>query len=133
MLLGQYPRSQGIGRVAWQHRHHRLRQNRTVVQLGRYLLHGYTCKLATGINGALVGTQPGKGWQKRRVNIDQPPGIAAHKAWRQNPHKAGQHDQNWLIRPIEPINQASQCRVKVLQSQCPARWQMKGPWHPPDC
>ena len=56
MLLAEHPRGKLIGRVARQHRHHGLCQYQTVVQLSRHLMDGHTGKLATGVNGALVGT-----------------------------------------------------------------------------
>ena len=69
MLLGQHPRGQAVGCVAFEHRHHRLRQDRTVVQLRRdpmhrgagqgvvieHLLHQVLDALAAGAAGVIPG------------------------------------------------------------------------------
>src|SRR5450830_2083175 len=53
VLLREHAGRQRLGTVTWQHRHHRLHQDGTVVQLGRHLVHGRARHLTTGINGAL--------------------------------------------------------------------------------
>ena len=53
VLLREHAGRQRLGTVTWQYRHHRLRQDGTVVQLGRHLVHGRARHLTTGINGAL--------------------------------------------------------------------------------
>ena len=60
VLLLKHARSQRLGAVAGQHRHHRLRQNLPVVQLGRDLVHCGTGLQATGINRTLVRVEPGE-------------------------------------------------------------------------
>ena len=53
VLLREHAGRQRLGTITWQHRHHRLRQDGTVVQLGRHLVHGRARHLTTRINGAL--------------------------------------------------------------------------------
>ena len=60
VLLLEHARGQRLGAVAGQHRHHRLRQNLPVVQLGRDLVHCGTGHLATRINRTLVRVETGE-------------------------------------------------------------------------
>ena len=64
MLLRLHTRGQRGGAVARQHRHHRLRKDRSMVKLGGDLMHGGAGKLAARIDGALVRAQPRKSWEQ---------------------------------------------------------------------
>ena len=97
MLLAQHPGSQSCSRIALQDRHHRLRQNASLVQLGSDFMHGCPSHDAAHVNGALVGIQARKSREQRRVNVDQTPCVVLCKAWRQNPHETSQHHQRGVI------------------------------------
>ena len=114
MLLRQHTRRQRIGCVVRQHRHDRLRQNRTVIEFGRHLVHRRTGYLAASIERALVGVQAWKSRQQRGVNIEQAALIAAHKSGRQNAHKTGQHQQQGLSGIVVTVDQFGQGGVEGL-------------------
>ena len=114
MLLREHPRRQRGCRVTRQHRHHGLRQDRTVVQFGSHQVHRGSGHLATGINRPLVGMQTGKGGQQRRVDIDQAPGIAIDETGRQDAHKAGQHHQRRLVGMVIAVNHLRQRGIESL-------------------
>ena len=95
MLLHQYPRSQAVRRVVGQHRHHRLRQNRAVVQFGRHLVYRYPGNFAACVNRPLVGMQTRKSRHKGELN----PRLAAYKGvWVFIEHERGQaHPVSWEL------------------------------------
>ena len=80
-----------------QYRYRRLRKNRSVVEFYRHLMHRAARELATCVNGALMGVQPGKRGQKGRMNIEQAACIVLHEGRRQDAHETGQHDQRGLV------------------------------------
>ena len=62
MLLRQHPDCQRVGRIARQHRHHRLRENGAMVEFSRHLMHRKTSDLARRIQRAPVRVQSWKSW-----------------------------------------------------------------------
>ena len=82
---------------------------------------------AAGFDGAAVRVQARKGRQQRRMDVEQPSGVARHEARREDAHEAGQHHQRRRMR-IDRIGQRrieSLARGEVLvrrppRSRCPA-------------
>jgi hypothetical protein len=66
--------------------------------------------LAAGVDGALVGVQPGKHRQQRRMDVDQPAVVALHEARREDAHEAGQGDD---VGP-EGVDRFGQLRIEGL-------------------
>ena len=110
MLLCQHTSSQCLRRILWQHGHHGLLQDGAYIQLGRDLMHGGTGKFASGIDGALMGVQPWKSGQQRRVDIQQPARKVLHKTGGENAHETRQHHQGRLIA----VDLLGQCSIKSL-------------------
>jgi hypothetical protein len=54
VFLRQYARGECRCRVARQYRYNGLRQDRSMIQFGGYLMHGRACHTATGIERPLV-------------------------------------------------------------------------------
>lgn len=119
MFLRQDPVRQRACGVARQHRHHGLRQNRSVVELGRHLVHRGARHLAPHVDGALVGIEAGKSRQQRRVDVDQPARIVLHKAGREDTHEARQHHQlrRMQVNPRDqrPIKGLARRKIAVRQ------------------
>jgi len=93
-MLGRQhaPRERGLV-VAGQHRHHRLRDDRPVVQFGADEMHRGAGHLATGIDRPAMRVQPRERRQQRRMDVEHPARVARHELRRQDAHEAGQHDQ----------------------------------------
>ena len=88
MLLRQHPRSQCVCGVVGQHGHNSLRKDRSVVEFCGHVVHGGSGKFAAGFDGALVGVEPRKGGQQRRVDVDELAFVMRHKAGREDTHEA---------------------------------------------
>ena len=89
MFLHQHPRGKAALGIARQHRHPRLTQYRSGIQIRRHLMHRaarlvIACRQSPG-----MGMQPGVFRQQGRVNVQHPAGIARHKSRRQDPHEPG--------------------------------------------
>jgi hypothetical protein len=140
VLLGQHPGRQRVGGVAGQHRHHRLRQDGPVVQLGRHPVHRGAGKFAARIDGPLVRVQARKRRQQRGMDVDQPPGVVRTKPgvrMRMNPASTtsagwwrsitcGQLGVKGLARPVGLV-------VHHRGGNDPARAPIPGPGHRPCC
>ena len=100
MFLRQHARGQGLGSVVRQQGHHRLVQDRPMVQLGRHQVDAGTGEPATHVDGALVGVKAGKRRQQGRVDVDEPPLVMLHESRRQDPHEPRQHHQRRLV-PVD--------------------------------
>ena len=85
-----------------------------MVEFGGDHMHRSPCDLATGLDGALVRVQAGKGWQQRGVDVDQSTSITVDKRWRQNAHEARQQQQHGLVRTVITVNQLCQRGIKSL-------------------
>src|SRR5918993_1367334 len=72
VLLAQHARGQCVFRVARQHRHRGLRDDRTGVELGHDVVHAAAVDAHAGFERATVGVQALEKRQKRRVDVDHP-------------------------------------------------------------
>ena len=113
MLLRDHPGRKLARGVALDNGHHRLRQNRAMIQFSRDLMHGDTCRNTARVNRPLMRVQTWKRRQQRRVNIDQTAFVAVDKTSGQNAHEACQHDQRGILR----INRLGQRVIKRLAAR----------------
>ena len=85
-----------------------------MVQLSSHMVHSCASHFATCVNGALMGVQPGKCGQQRRMNIEQSSFVALYKTWREDSHEARQHNQGRATIRIMGVDRIGQRRIKGL-------------------
>jgi hypothetical protein len=97
MLDRQHARGERGFVVVIADRQRSLCHDRTAIDFGSHQMDG------APVDAHAVGEHPpvrvdtGIRRQKRRVNVEQPPGITRDKRRRQNAHEAGEDDQIWLL------------------------------------
>ena len=62
-----------------EHRHRSLNDDRAVVELGGHEMHGAAVHAHAGLERAAVRVQPGKSRQQRRMDVEEPAGIALRR------------------------------------------------------
>ena len=93
VFLAEHPAGQRIGRVARQHRHHRLRQDGPVIKLGRDRCTVAPAKRHPASMARWWVCKPGERGQQTGVDVDQAPFVVRHKTRREDAHEPGQHHQ----------------------------------------
>jgi hypothetical protein len=78
--------------IAGTHRHDGLPQDGSAVDVDVDEVHGGSVHLDARLQRPPVGMQPRERRQQRRVDVDEPTGVAPHETGRQDAHVAGQHD-----------------------------------------
>ena len=92
MLLREDARRERRLVVAREHRHHRLGDDRAVVELGGDEMDARPARLAARLDRTPVRLQPGERRQQRRMDVDEAAVEAAHEGGAEDAHEAGQRD-----------------------------------------
>lgn len=93
MLLPVDALFQGRTGLARQHRHHRLGQHRSGVDLLNHLMNGAAGLAHPGGQGLADGIKAAEGRQEAGVEIQQPAGEGLDQTGGDDPHPAGHHDE----------------------------------------
>jgi uncharacterized membrane protein YoaK (UPF0700 family) len=89
---GQHPSRQRFGRVAWQHRHAGLIEDRPLIDARRDQVHRAARLRIARLDGPPVGVEARVFRQQGGMDVDHPPGPGLDQKGRQHPHVAGQGD-----------------------------------------
>ncbi len=92
-LDGEHPLGECLRRVAIEHRHCGLGDDRTGIDLRHDEVHGGAVDLHAGFERALVGVETAEGGQEGRVDVEHAPGPSRHQPWGEEPHEAGEADE----------------------------------------
>jgi uncharacterized membrane protein len=92
MLLREHARRERRLVVAGEHRHHRLGDDRPVVELGGDEMDARPARLAARLDRAPMRLEARERRQQRRMDVDEPAVEAAHEAGAEDAHEAGQRD-----------------------------------------
>ena len=110
MLFNQHALLKRLFSIVFQHRHHRLRHDRTVIQRGGDEMYGRSMHLDSGRQRLPMRCHAWKTRQQRRMDIEHASSIMLDACCRQNTHESGQHNQ---IRR-KTINHGAQRSVELF-------------------
>ena len=105
MFLGQYALCKCVLIVAGQHRDGGLYDDRTMIQLRRYKMHGGPVYFHSAGQRLTMRMQAGECRQQRRMNVDDASRVALDESLAEYAHETCQHYVVWC----ELVDRFSKC------------------------